>query len=156
MAGILAAKSGLADLLSLSNVDLAMELAQRELARIGKFADGETKQLLKHLAAYVTLCEGLGYAELMVVVKEEKELLGFDGAAGRRAMVDLLQQVLPTTGEGAAPVRPDMIGEALTILALDNQSAANSNPVAVRAMFHSQEPGHSSNYSLWAGFCLSG
>ncbi|MBF0382936.1 MAG: tetratricopeptide repeat protein [Magnetococcales bacterium] len=139
MAGILAAKSGLADLLSLSNVDLAMELAKRELARIAKFAEGETKGLLLHLAAYITLCEGLGYKELMAVIKEEKELLGYDNAAGRKEMVKLLQQVLPTpTGKGATPVRPDMIGEALTILALENQAAVDCPPVAVRALAHSQ------------------
>ncbi|MBF0443996.1 MAG: tetratricopeptide repeat protein [Magnetococcales bacterium] len=139
MAGILAAKNGFADLLLLNNVDLAMWLAKRELTRIERFAKDETGQLLKHLAAYVTLCEGLGHAELMAVVKEEKELLGYDGAAGRRAMVDLLQQVLPTpNGEGAAPVRPDMIGEALTILALDAKPTAKQIPVAARAMHYSQ------------------
>jgi hypothetical protein len=73
MAGLRAADTGIIKALSLNKTELALDLADRELERIERIAQahGVTPAMLIHLAAYVTLCRGLGTQAAIDAAREE-------------------------------------------------------------------------------------
>ncbi len=129
MAAMVAAEAGMANALSLGRTGLALELATRELRRVARFAgDDQNRQaVLRHLAAYVTLCRGLDREQVEMAAAQEKEAIGRASAGDPAELTDLLATAL-SGGEGRIePILPDMIGEAAILKAfepLDGKSAA--------------------------------
>ncbi len=129
MAAMVAADAGMANALSLGRTGLALELATRELRRVARFAgDDQNRQaVLRHLAAYVTLCRGLDREQAEMAAAQEKEAIGRGSAGDPAELTDLLATAL-SSGEGRIePILPDMIGEAAILKAfesLDRRSAA--------------------------------
>ncbi|MEM7042536.1 MAG: tetratricopeptide repeat protein [Pseudomonadota bacterium] len=124
MAAMLAAQDGVPDVLALSRTDLAMDLAERELSRIGDAAEvkGLYRLVLETLAGYVTLCQGLERDALIEAVGIVQKYLHRSGDAG--PIADLLRDQLPGQN-GAAAILPDVIGEAAMLLALDQDGISS-------------------------------
>jgi tetratricopeptide (TPR) repeat protein len=117
MAGLVAKEAGLGSVLSLRRTDLAFELADRELARIARIAEanGVDQDFLLIMAGYVTLCRGLGSAAIRAAVRAEQGALGLPGAGDPGKIARLLALTLPGGHSGAAPILPDMVGEAASL-----------------------------------------
>ncbi|MFZ6760371.1 tetratricopeptide repeat protein [Undibacterium sp. Ji50W] len=115
MASLMMAKTGDSNALSLNRTDLARDLADRELLRLGRFAENShlDAKLIQHLAACVTLAQGMDRNDFEEFAEKEK-------AAVHRpsndvgSLADMLCQALPRH-KGIAPVLPDLIGEALIL-----------------------------------------
>src|SRR4051812_10923984 len=124
MAGLVAARHGLATLLSLGRLDLALELACWERDRLARLARdrGVNDELLPHLVACVTLCRGLERAQLRALIDGERAALPYERGVKRDALAEALEAALPPQAEGDAPhlggVQPDIIGETFCLLIL--------------------------------------
>jgi tetratricopeptide (TPR) repeat protein len=142
MAGMAAARSGFAKALSLSRTDLAFGVADDELARIERIAKSRdiAPDFLCHMAAYVTVCQGLDRDTTLRAIREEKEALDRAGAGDPPIILDTLQQALPGSGGGVDPILPDMIGEAVALQALGLLSEAGSSAAVLRAMVLARQP----------------
>jgi tetratricopeptide (TPR) repeat protein len=124
MAGLAAGQLGVKGALSLSRADLATNVAQRELNRIGAIASGagvDTANrcpgfLARHLAVLATLAQGLSLAEARQLIKAEKKRLG--SSAEVNATLEALCDTLPLGSDGReiAPILPDVIGEAALLI----------------------------------------
>ncbi|MEO5329617.1 MAG: tetratricopeptide repeat protein, partial [Magnetococcus sp. THC-1_WYH] len=119
MAAQVAVEQNAEDALSLSRAELAFRIAERERKHLLSHVPNNNRdqtRLLPHLAAMLTLCQGLDRTRLMAVIEHEKEVLGYSDAGGRGTLADLLSEALPSETEGeAAFIRPDMIGEAFIL-----------------------------------------
>ncbi|MBF0161900.1 MAG: tetratricopeptide repeat protein [Magnetococcales bacterium] len=128
MAAQVAVDAGAVTALSLSRSDLAFRVANREkhyLLKQAQQGNRAQEKLLPHLAAVVTLCQGLDRQRLIRVIKAEKKALGYGGAVDTGMLADLLSETLPADTQGeAAPIRPDMIGEAFILAELQDRDAA--------------------------------
>jgi len=120
MAGLVAAKTGVREALSLSRADLAFSIAGRELDRIGRIgaAHGvDAKQnrpgaFVRHMAVLATLTQGLALPEARALAKSE--LGATDSTGSLDATIEALTDALPepsATG-GVAAILPDIVGEA--------------------------------------------
>lgn len=142
MTGVVAAREGVGGLLRAGREDLARKIAEIELGRIGKVAEawGLRPELLKHLAACVTLTGGAARDELPARIKAEREATGWEAGGDVPALADALLDALGTdASDGVPPVLPDLIGEALTLQALAGATAAERDGIAARA--HEAAPG---------------
>ena len=120
MAGLVAAKTGVREALSLSRADLALSIAGRELDRIGRIgaAHGvDAKQnrpgaFVRHMAVMATLTQGLALPEARALAKSE--LGALDSTASLDPTLEALTDALPeaTAKGGVAPILPDIVGEA--------------------------------------------
>lgn len=130
MAGLAATRTGEAATLSLGRTDLAFRLAERELARIAELgkANGVDPGLMVRMAAYVTLCQGLDAAGILTAIAAERAALDLPAAGDHDLGARVLSEAFPRNG-GAAPMTPDMIGEAAILLALPEDSAAGRSTV---------------------------
>jgi tetratricopeptide (TPR) repeat protein len=117
MAGLVAARAGFGEVLSLSATDLAFRIASHEVYRINEIARVRRipEVLLAHLAAYVTLCQGMTRKEAEELVENEAIALGCRVDGGPLGVVDALMAALPDEQGGIAPVLPDVIGEAVIL-----------------------------------------
>ena len=123
MAGLVAAKTGVREALSLSRADLAFSIAHRELDRIGRIgaAHGVDAKLnrpgafVRHMAVMATLTQGLTLAQARSLAKSE--LSALDSAAPLDATLEALTDALPeqTVKGGVSPILPDTIGEAAVL-----------------------------------------
>ncbi|MEM7807008.1 MAG: hypothetical protein AAF561_02740 [Planctomycetota bacterium] len=117
----------LLDTLAMSRPDLALELAERELARVARYADdgpfGSTASFLGHMAACSTLAGGLSRQEAVAVVERECDALRRTHPNGPAALADQAALALPRPDGGTAPVLPDLIGEALVLRVLSAKNA---------------------------------
>jgi hypothetical protein len=114
MAGLTAVQARVPHMLQLGRLDLARRIAEAEVERIGRLATGRGLDggFLQHLAACVTLTDGVAEDELEAVVIEEQQALhlpAVDPGALARAVTDALPNRAP---EGIDAIRPDLIGEA--------------------------------------------
>ncbi len=119
MAGLMAAKAGIREALSLSRTDLALSMARNELNRMGRIAAarGIDKRhslpgaFVRHMAVMATLVQGLTLAEARALATKEREALG--SAASLDATIAALTDALPEAGAnvGVAPILPDIVGE---------------------------------------------
>jgi hypothetical protein len=125
MAGLVAGAVGVKNALALTRTDLATNIAQRELDRIGAVAAGATVDsnnrrhpgfLAKHTAVLATLCQGLSLEDARSLMAEESKRVG-SGAEINDTLV-ALRDGLPGAGDGPeiAPVLPDIVGEAAIML----------------------------------------
>jgi len=116
MAALEMVKVGHADVLTLGRTELAHKLAERELDRLAKQAEARNinPELVKHLAACITLSQGISHAACQDFATKEKEAIGRPSGGDPAELADLLREALPDTN-GIAPVIPDLIGEALVL-----------------------------------------
>ncbi|MEO5372529.1 MAG: tetratricopeptide repeat protein [Magnetococcus sp. DMHC-1] len=113
---------------------MAITLAGWESGRIAKFAENPKQgRLLKHLAAFATLCGGLEQAQFRVVALTEKEALGLPSVGDPGTLADLLHQALPGPHNGVDALRPDIMGEALILVALGGDNPVDAAAAVQRA-----------------------
>jgi tetratricopeptide (TPR) repeat protein len=121
MAGLVAGRVGVREALSLSRADLALEVAERELKRIGDIGaahgvdaafQNHRGAFVRHLAAMATLTQGLTREEARALA--EGELAALRSSAPLNGSLEALRDALPGVGEngGVAPILPDIVGEA--------------------------------------------
>jgi hypothetical protein len=119
MAGVHAARHGAPAALALDRVELAHDMADIETARLGKFARGrgfdDDGELLKHLAACVTLQGGCLPAALTRLADEEMTAVGLRAPFTAEAVAERLSDYLPLANDLVEPIRPDLIGESFLI-----------------------------------------
>jgi tetratricopeptide (TPR) repeat protein len=120
MAGLVASRAGFGEVLALSATELGFQIAGHEVHRIHAIARAHQipEELLGHLAAFVTLCQGLGQAEVEGLVEEEARGLGFRADGGPLPVYKALAAALPGEQGAVAPVLPDVVGEAVILEAL--------------------------------------
>src|SRR4029077_10510453 len=70
-----------------------------------------------HLAAVVTLCEGLSEQDAHAMIARECEALHLPVAQGTEPIRAALYAALPADAGGIAPILPDILGEATMIAA---------------------------------------
>lgn len=102
--------------LALRRTDLASDLARREAKRISDLAGdrGLDPQLVTHLAACVTVTQGMSRGAFETFAGEEKHAVHRPSGGDPAALADLLQLALPGHN-GIAPILPDLIGEAFVL-----------------------------------------
>jgi len=120
MAGLVAAKAGVSKALSLSRADLALNMADVELKRIGRFGaaggdDGKVSaegRCLRRTAALATLTQGGTAAEARALAQGECAAMA--AAVDLDAVVRALGEALPPieAGRAVGPILPDIVGEA--------------------------------------------
>ncbi len=110
MAALTAARLGFGPVLALSRTDLAYAIADRELQRIETVARerGLHERFLGHIAAYITLCQGLEQTVLVEAIEEEKAALKHHGAGDPPDIAQTLLTVLPSERDTVQPIQPDM------------------------------------------------
>jgi tetratricopeptide (TPR) repeat protein len=122
MAALAAVEIGLNLALKRERVDLAVELARKELRRIGRFApnpdDAIQQRLLEHLTGCATLEHGFTVEKLRRATEEELQALRLEWPGGAGALEAVLKRALPGERLPVAPVEPDFLGEALVLMAL--------------------------------------
>ncbi|MBI3246825.1 MAG: tetratricopeptide repeat protein [Deltaproteobacteria bacterium] len=138
MAGLTAARLGFGQVLALSRVDLAYAIADRESERIETFAKKHklNPRFLSHMAAYVTLCQGLERSAVEEASEEEKTALKRPSAGDPPDIVEALFAVLSSEGEVVQPIQPDMIGEAVLLRVLQAHSQEQQDACILRAFGH--------------------
>ena len=121
MAALAMVRVGHAKALTLGRTDLADELARREGDRLQQLARAGSLDpvLVQHLAACVTLAQGMSREEFEAYAASEKVAIHRPGGGDAAALADLLQQAL-SRPNGIAPVLPDLIGEALILRTLQH------------------------------------
>jgi tetratricopeptide (TPR) repeat protein len=143
MAGLVAGRVGVRAALSLSRADLALQVAERELKRIGDIGaahgvdaafQNHSGAFVRHLAIMATLTQGLTLAEARSLA--EGELAALKSAAPLSASLEALRDALPGVGGsgGFAPILPDIVGEGaiLAWLGKDGPVAQWGLPPAAR------------------------
>eukprot|EP00439_Symbiodinium_sp_Y106_P088546 s1_g1082.t1 len=115
MAASLAAREDFASVLALARDDMALRIADDELARIDRIISttDQPPAFVHHMVAMVTLCGGLNATLALEVIAEEEEALHHRLPSGPASCLELLQRVLPKIKNRLAPIEPDMIGEAI-------------------------------------------
>ncbi len=115
MAALLTAETSLPQVLDLPRTKIAHEVAEREIGRVDRLAEerGLDPDLLVHMAAYVTLCQGLDRDKLLASIEAEAAQTKRGLPGGAAPVADALADALPGTPAALEPIRPDMVGEAL-------------------------------------------
>jgi len=80
------------------------------------------EELLDHMAAYATLCNGLSADQALEAATQEGNALQLQYHGGYGALRKTLHGALPGPGNGIAPMVPDLIGEALVLSALRQET----------------------------------
>ena len=120
LAAATAAREGFGQVLAMGSTELAFSVAKTELARILKVLESQNVSmslapLVKHVAAVVTLRQGLTPEAAREMVEQESEKLGYNLPHGSAALRDAFAVALPDDAGGITAVEPDMIGEALLL-----------------------------------------
>ena len=142
MAGLVAAKADFGRVLALGRTDLAFEIADHEINRIEKIAEkrGIKDDFLSHMAAYVTLCQGLTRTALETAIQEEKDALKRETAGDAYDIAKALQVALPGEEDAVSPILPDMIGEAVMLRVLEKLDQGKQLETVVRAFQQARTP----------------
>jgi tetratricopeptide (TPR) repeat protein len=143
MAGLAAGRVGVREALTLSRADLALEVAERELNRIGDIGaahgvdaafQNHRGAFVRHLAVMATLTQGLTREEARGLA--EGELSALRSSAPLNASLEAVCDALPGAGGngGVAPILPDIVGEGaiLAWLGKDGPVAQWGLPSAAR------------------------
>ena len=142
MAAATAADVGIDKILAMSAGRLAVAVADTEVERILKVAEGSgvsarLKPLVKDVIAITVLRQGLTGETAYTVIDQESVAMGYDVAGGPAVLRDALTQALPDGAGGIAAVKPDTIGEAV-LLSIWPASSSDAPRAIVRA--HADEP----------------
>ncbi|MGE3312063.1 MAG: tetratricopeptide repeat protein, partial [Limisphaerales bacterium] len=120
--------------LHLGRVDLAKEIARREIRRLDRFVPPEKGEsgvrMFRHLAALATAVGGLTLKEARDVVLEETTALGRIWTEGPADLVERLHDALPGEDASVAPIEPDIVAEAL-VLAVWTDRLSRAEQVAL-------------------------
>lgn len=132
MAGLTAAKLGFDKALALTRDDLAFDIADHELARIGRIARAHDvgEDFAIHMAAVTTLCQGLSRDAAYQAIDREKVALGHDDGGDRATIYGALREALAHEQGVLEPIVPDMIGEAVLLRAWGGDAGT---PAVLRA-----------------------
>jgi tetratricopeptide (TPR) repeat protein len=120
MAALLAAETSLPQVLELPRTEIAHKVANREIGRIQGLARERALApgLLVHMAAYITLCQGLARNALLDAIATEAAEFHWGLATGAASAADALADAMPGTPPAVEPIRPDALGEAVVLQAL--------------------------------------
>jgi tetratricopeptide (TPR) repeat protein len=134
MAALLAAETSLPQVLELPRTEIAHKVAKREIGRIRGLARERrlAPELLVHMAAYVTLCQGFDRTSLLDAIEAEAAAFRWGIPTGAANVADALADALPGAAATVEPIRPDALGEALVLQALGD-SRVDGAAVVVRA-----------------------
>ena len=137
LAAATAAREGFGQVLAMGSAELAFSVAKTELARIVKVVESQNVSpslapLVKHVAAVVTLRQGLTSEATREVIERESEELGYNLPDGSAALRDAFTVALPSDSGGIAAVEPDMVGEAL-LLDVWREDNTHALPAIARA-----------------------
>ncbi|HEY1756683.1 MAG TPA: tetratricopeptide repeat protein [Bryobacteraceae bacterium] len=129
MAALVAFETGQTSALGLNRSELALQVADlHEIPRLERLAgDAGRKQLLWHMAAFVTLTGALTHDELRAACEREQTALegGSSAWSVSHLMEVLSNSAIPVSerseeGFVVEPVTPDIVGEALVLKALSS------------------------------------
>ena len=120
LAAVTVARTGLGHVLTVGPQDLVLNVARSELDRILRVVESQgvpqsLAPLIRHVAAIVTLRQGLNAETTREVIEQESAELGYSLPNGSAALRDAFAVALPKDAGGIAAVEPDMIGEALLL-----------------------------------------
>jgi hypothetical protein len=120
MASLLVAEQSLPQVLALPRTEIAHRMAEREIGRVRRLARNREldADLLVHMTAYVTLCQGISRDKLLAAIEIEAIEARRGLAGGAAFMADTVTEALPGTPAMPEPIRPDALGEALILQAL--------------------------------------
>jgi tetratricopeptide (TPR) repeat protein len=120
MAALLAIETSLPQVLDLPRTAIAQRVAEREIGRVRRLARGRAldPDLLVHMAAYITLCQGLDRKRLLAAIEAEAAQTKRGLPGGAAPVADALADALPGTPAAPEPIRPDALGEAVVLKAL--------------------------------------
>ncbi|MEN9374370.1 MAG: hypothetical protein RIR79_1922 [Pseudomonadota bacterium] len=118
MAALEMERTGNSNVLTLGRAELALQVAGHERERITRIARAKNvdETLVHHLAACVTLAQGVAPKALLEFANTEKSAIGRD-AGSSAPLVDALRMALGKQ-KTIEPIRPDLIGEAYIVLAM--------------------------------------
>jgi tetratricopeptide (TPR) repeat protein len=127
IAAIRAAQTGIGDLLAPNGVELVSAVARDERTRLCKYAQatGLNDEVLCHMAAFVTLCDGLSWEALADAVPAELQALRRPNGGDPADIVNALRVALPGDEGRIAPILPDAVGEGFVLEVLGAHSAAS-------------------------------
>ena len=142
IAAITAERVGFGQVLAMGSEELAFSVAETELARIRKVVESRDvpnnlAPLVDHVAAVVTLRQGLTAVAMREMIAQESEKLGYNLPSGSAAVRDAFAVALPDVAGGIAAIEPDMIGEAL-LLCVWPETNTLALPAIARA--HAADP----------------
>ena len=120
LAGVTVAREGLGHVLAMAPQDLVLNVARTELERILRVVESQSVSqslapLVKHVAAVVTLRQGLTAEATREMIEQECGELGYNLPNGSAALRDAFAMALPSDAGGIAAIEPDMVGEALLL-----------------------------------------
>jgi tetratricopeptide (TPR) repeat protein len=119
LAAVAAVDIGVPRALEAGRLDLANDVANKELRLLDRFAPEERYQrVLRHMAACATLESGFDEQGLDRAIDEELAALKRNWVGGEGDLADVLRRVFPDSNNAVAPVTPDLVGEALVLLVL--------------------------------------
>ncbi|MBF0311150.1 MAG: tetratricopeptide repeat protein [Magnetococcales bacterium] len=111
--------------------ELRLLVAQQESRFLAPGGLEIQNAFLRHLAACVTLCDGLERAALQALCRRERGR--FRKLGDPVVLAERLEELLPTaSGSGAAPL-PDRLGELFLLRNLGNGDAVKAQAAALRA-----------------------
>jgi tetratricopeptide (TPR) repeat protein len=121
MSGVTAVQEGIPTLLTRGRAEMARRIAADELSRIEKLANdrGVNSELLKYLAAGLTLAGGYSREGLLACIAEERSALGY-GQQDDMRLADAACDALGVQLGRVPPILPDLIGEAAALEQLIN------------------------------------
>lgn len=135
MAALLSLRSNLVQVLALPRTELALGLATHEAKRLTELAQSpQSGWLGLHLAAFVALGDGLDRKTALTVVENECAALRRNCEGGAAGLVDRMHQLLPAPDFGLAPIVPDILAEALVLMAFSRLSRSEQDAAIKRAV----------------------
>ena len=141
LAGLLAPNAGVGRMLARSVAELALLQADTELHRLADLAHRchLDPRLVTHAAACVTLQDGCSIEAAIRLVEEECAWLGLQPAVAPEHVVDCLADaLLSDAGDAIAPVRPMLIGGALSFRVLLREPPHRQAAILDRALGRSE------------------
>lgn len=141
MAGLTAARAGLGHVLALSPTAIVFEVAGHELHRIREIGRHRSVDggFLAHMAAFVTLCQGLSRSQAEEAIEVEKRRLRYDSVGDPPRIYQALHDALPGDGSDVSPLLPDILGEAVTLVALGAGDSTKAEDAVMRAVASGEE-----------------
>jgi tetratricopeptide (TPR) repeat protein len=123
MAGLVAARHGLATLLSLGRLDLALELACWERDRLARLAGHrDVNDSCYSTSSPAPRSAAASSVRARALIDEERAALPYERGVERDALAEALEDGLPAQAEAGAPqfggLQPDIVGETFCLLVL--------------------------------------
>lgn len=123
MAALQMARHGVESLPGMGRAELCLRMAQHELDRVAALARSEQvdESLARHLAACVTLAEGMERDTFLRFASSEKQAIGLPSGGDPARLARCLAEAVAAEDGSLAPVLPDLVGEATILAAFDRR-----------------------------------